>query len=342
MGHATRCIPIVKQLLVLENIEVIFAGEKSTLEILLSEFPMAKTFPLSGYKIKYYKYFSVSISIMLQIPKIIWAIVSEHFWLKKFINREGIDLVISDNRYGLFSKLVPTVFITHQVFISSPIFSKIINRLNHWFIKKYTQCWIPDFEGDFNLSGKLSHGKNLPNNCIYIDPVSRFLSSGNAILPVFDIAAIVSGPEGERTRFENYLIKLFDQTTRRIVFFRGVENNKTQLKHGNIHFYNNCSAEKMNKVLMQSKIVISRSGYTTVMDLYFLGKPAILFATIGQYEQEYLATYLFEKKQFYTTNSNNINLEAALVEMQNYKPTKKASRAICASLAIELLGASKK
>jgi uncharacterized protein (TIGR00661 family) len=338
LGHATRCIPIVKQLLENKNFEIIIGADKFTLAILKEEFPSLEIIKLRGYNVKYYKNISIPFSIFLQIPKIIAAILFEHFWLKKTISKHAIDLVISDNRYGLYCRTIPAIFITHQVFIVSPYFEKIIESINHWFIKKYTQCWIPDFDDAvYNLSGKLSHGKNLPENCIYIDPQSRFSESIISKNILYDIAIVVSGPENERTNFENYLLELLKNTILKIVFVRGLKNELKVLKQGNITFFNYCSSTELFEILKASKIIIAKSGYSTVMDLQAMGKQAILFPTKGQSEQEYLAAYLLEKKFFYTCNKSEFNLEKALTGVKNYLPAKKQSRKICNALVIDLL-----
>ena len=76
------------------------------------------------------------------------AIINEHRQLKLIIKEYGIDGVISDNRYGMYSKTIPCVFITHQLNIQSPILGSLINRVNKRLISKFSECWIPD---NFNV-----------------------------------------------------------------------------------------------------------------------------------------------------------------------------------------------
>ena len=49
------------------------------------------------------------------------------------------------------------------------------------------------------------------------------------------------------------------------------------------------NSEQLNTAFNESKMVLCRSGYTTVMDLAKLDKKAFFIPTPGQYEQEYLA-----------------------------------------------------
>lgn len=62
----------------------------------------------------------------------------------------------------------------------------------------------------------------------------------------------------------------------------------------------------------RSAFIISRSGYTTIMDLVKLGHPALLIPTPGQTEQEYLAKHLLEKKFFNCLLQKDISLPVLL------------------------------
>ncbi|MBK7872558.1 MAG: hypothetical protein IPJ74_18690 [Saprospiraceae bacterium] len=120
LGHATRCIPIVQELLD-QDAEVLLATNGGAFELLRKEFPTLIVEKLPAYNIRYANgnmYWNVGI----QLPKIIKAIVSEYYTLKKLIHQYQIDAIISDNRYGCFSKKVKCIFITHQINILIPNF----------------------------------------------------------------------------------------------------------------------------------------------------------------------------------------------------------------------------
>ena len=116
------------------------------------------TFP--GYEISYPENGSMVIKMMLSAPSILRKIKLEHKFLEKIIKEYSIDIVISDNRYGLWSETTKCVFITHQISIQVPKWLKLFEanlfNLNKRYIDKYSECWIPDFKGGLNLSGKLS------------------------------------------------------------------------------------------------------------------------------------------------------------------------------------------
>ena len=204
LGHATRCIPIIKYLLE-KKFEVIIAADGRPLQLLQKEFPALEFVVMPGYNISYPKNGSMVLKMAAQIPKILSGIKKENELLKKIIKEKKIDAVISDNRFGLWSKEVPCVFMTHQLMIKSPFGEKFIHELNKKYISKYTECWVPDVAGKSNLSGDLSHKFPLPANAKFVGILSRF--DNRRFAPqrnthFYDVAAIISGAEPQRTIFE--------------------------------------------------------------------------------------------------------------------------------------------
>ena len=130
IGHATRCIPIIRKLQE-HNFNVIIASSGRSLELLIQEFPNQDFIKIDDYNIKYYSFLPMAISILIQIPKILLSIKKEHAQLKSIINDFKIDGIISDNRYGMYSQEIPSVFITHQLEIQTPIFRSFIKKINH-------------------------------------------------------------------------------------------------------------------------------------------------------------------------------------------------------------------
>jgi len=178
LGHATRCVPIINALLATKK-EVIIAAEGFALEFLKKKFPNLQTVDFKGINIKYSSSNSQVWAIIWQMPKIVYAIFKEHFELKKIIQKYDIQAVISDNRFGLWNKKIKTIYITHQISVKISKRYEFLNKIAYLIhcqiIKKYSQCWIPDFEGENNLSGDLSHKYPLPKNAVFIGILSRFL-----------------------------------------------------------------------------------------------------------------------------------------------------------------------
>jgi len=149
LGHATRCIPVIKKL-ILQGNEVLIASDGKIEKLLKKEFPQLTFVFLQGYRVRYFSFLPMTFSMLLQLPKIAWRIFKEHRDLKKIIQHYRIDMVISDNRYGLWNKKINSVFITHQLMIKSPRALKFLEplmyRINKIFISKYDECRIPDDE----------------------------------------------------------------------------------------------------------------------------------------------------------------------------------------------------
>ena len=71
-------------------------------------------------------------------------------------------------------------------------------------------------------------------------------------------------------------------------------------------------------MILNSIVVISRPGYSSIMDLTTLGKRAIFIPTPGQTEQEYLARYLKDKKIYFSMEQDEFDLFYALEMSNNY------------------------
>ncbi|MBW6483678.1 MAG: glycosyltransferase [Vicingaceae bacterium] len=315
LGHAARCIPIINTLIELGH-EVIIAADNAPLNFLKTTFPQLQLVQLPGYTIRYITNGCMNFKILLQLPGFLKSIKKEHQLLITIIKENDIDLVISDNRYGCWSEKVASVFITHQLSIQAPFGKKWLNKMNHHFIQKFNECWIPDIESETNLSGNLSHIKKrnvLPT--FFIGSLSRFSGKMLSSEQKYDAFVIISGPEPQRTVFENLVAKQAEKTALKLVLVRGLPSeNKipTYLHSENLEVHNHLPTELFLEKIEQSNLVISRSGYSTIMDLAVLGKKAVLIPTPGQTEQEYLATYHFEKQHYFTQTQQEFNLEEAI------------------------------
>jgi uncharacterized protein (TIGR00661 family) len=321
LGHATRCIPIIRQLLKADY-EVIIAVERAQMDLLKNEFPSLRFVNLPGYRLKYgKKSVNTTLKIFLQIPKILIQINREKRWLNIFLKKESIDAVISDNRYGFHSKKIISIFITHQLCIKT-VFGKMIEKklqqINYKCINKFSFCWVPDFEKNNSLAGELSHPKIFPNIPIgYIGPLSRFEKKENPIN--YKLLILLSGPEPQRTILENIFLNELKSSHDKTILVRGLPGEKKSMGvPSNVEVYNHLSASELNKKICQSELVICRSGYSTVMDLARLGKKSIMIPTLGQTEQEYLADYLFEKKIAVKINQKEFSLRKAIEIAENF------------------------
>ena len=288
LGHATRCIPIIKNL-EKNGFTPIIASDGSALDLLTKEFPHLKTLELPSYNIEYAKKGEdFKWKLIKNSPKTLNAILSEKKLTKQWVSEFDLCGIISDNRLGVRSKKISSVFITHQLTVLSGKTTWISSKMHQHFIKKFKECWIPDFEEKPNLTGKLGHLKNTSLNLNYIGPLSRLEKQE---LPIqYDLMVILSGPEPQRTMLEEKLKNEIPRFVGNVVFIKGIlekEQKKEQIK--NITYYNFMTTNELEKTFNESQIVLCRSGYTTIMDLAKLQKKAFFIPTPGQFEQEYLA-----------------------------------------------------
>jgi len=314
IGHATRCIPIIKAL-ISNNFEVVIAADSRPLHLLSTEFPKLEIIRFEGYEIKYSNYLPMSISILLQAPKIWINIKKENKVINDIILDYKIDGVISDNRFGLYTEKIPCVFITHQLEIQSPFFTKTIQNINYRYINNFDACWVIDGQG-INLAGKLSITKILPNNTIYIGPQSRFEHQETE--KKYDFLAIVSGPEPQRTTLEKGLIKALKERKEKSLIVLGKPELNNSKKMGNLTIKSHLNAIDLNKVILESNLIICRPGYSTIMDLSKLNKKAFFIPTPGQTEQEYLAKLFKQKKICYFQEQDQFDLQKAVEESQRF------------------------
>ena len=308
LGHATRCIPIINALIE-NNFEPIIASDGLALNLLKKEFPNLKAIELPSYKIMYPKKGeNFKWKLIMDSPKWLKAIKAEEKYLKELILVENLDGIISDNRFGVYNKNIPSVFISHQLNVLSGSTTWFSSKIHQKIIKKYDECWVPDLKNDTNLSGKLGHLKNSNLKIKYIGPLSRFNKSDCDL--VYDLMVLLSGPEPQRSILENKLLVGLKDYRGKIIFVRGViEAQQAVVKSGNSVVYNFMTSKELEKTINQSKIVLSRSGYTTIMDLSKLEKKAFFIPTPGQFEQEYLANKLEESGLAPTCNQEDFNIE---------------------------------
>ena len=317
LGHATRSIPIINTLIA-HNFEPIIASDGVALSLLQKEFPNLITVELPSYNVTYAKkgkFFKLK--MIKDTPKLLKAIKSEKKATKQLIEAYKIDGIISDNRLGVYSKHIPSIFITHQLKVLSGTTTWFSTKIHEEFIRKFDVCWVPDVKGSPNLSGKLGHPKTFEIPTEYIGALSRFEKKDSPFLN--DILILLSGPEPQRTFLEEKLITEFKNYKGDVIFVKGVmeaEQTKEVLK--NITFYNFMTSSLLEKTINESALVISRSGYTTVMDLAKLNKKAFFIPTPGQFEQEYLAKRLTELNLVPSCCQEDFNL-SKLENIDNFK-----------------------
>ena len=289
LGHASRCIPIIRDQLNDGN-RVIVSANGGALSLLQSIFPNLEYIDIPFMEITYPEDGNMSRHFFWRGPALLQSIWREHFALKTMVKKHGIDIVISDSRFGLWSKKAHSIFITHQVRILSPHFEGIINLLNQWVMNRYDEVWIPDYAESPGLAGALSHPDHIPKHAKYIGPLSRFNEPIQKANEELEAVIIISGPEPQRSLFEAEMALRFIESDAPALMLRGKPHEPSEKIIGNLKIVGHLDDQSLIEALSGCKKVISRSGYSTIMDLDVLKIDAEYIPTPGQTEQEYLAT----------------------------------------------------
>ena len=300
LGHAARCVPLIRSYLS-KGDEVVLGGDGDSLLLLRRTFPDLRVVDLPSLELRYDEDPQQRSFYWRAIPLLIRFTLADRYYLRQVLAREKFDLVISDNRFGLFSRDVHSVYITHQLYPILPkrlrVFQPFARALHAYIYRRYDEVWVPDYE-EVNgcLSGNLSHGGRFDKKAKYIGPLSRFQDveeiDGNK---TYQVVAIVSGLEPQRTIFEREIIQRFENQEDQILLVRGkMGTPQTVIQKNAMTIVPSITDKDMVAVVRGAEKIIARSGYSTIMDLHALGvlEKAELHPTPGQSEQEYLSSLL--------------------------------------------------
>jgi predicted glycosyltransferase len=314
LGHATRCIPLIRELAG-RGFDVSLGSDGLALELLRKEFPQLACFELPAYNIRYHVGGSLSLKLLLQSYRVLRAMKHEENWLKQNAVHGRWQAIISDGRFGLWSREIFSVIISHQINFMMPggfgWISPLVNGINHARLRKFHRIWIPDEPGEANLAGLLSHTGCFPEKSRFIGIQSRLKKPAEAEIR-WELLVLLSGPEPQRTVLEKIIaaqLALFSPG--RVLFIRGTNAGSLSVSNRLVEIRNLATSSEISEAMESAACVLSRSGYSTVMDLVSAGRRAILIPTPGQTEQEYLAAYLSKRKMFCSVVQKKLNLAHA-------------------------------
>lgn len=315
LGHASRCIPLIDRLKRQGN-SIAIASDGIALELLKKNYPSIQTFTLPSYDITY-KYASMELNMLLQGPKILSVARQEEKAMKTIVEVWKPDLIISDNRFGVRHRSCKSIFLTHQLQVlgKNKLFSRIATWLHTSMIKKFDECWVPDYEGKDALAGAMSQAQ-LSIPVIYLGPLSRIQKKPT--FPTLDILVVLSGPEPQRTILEDLLLQELKTLCHlNIHIVRGITGGiSIPCSCTNIGCSDIAESKELNELLNSARLIICRSGYSSMMDLAVLDTPAILIPTPGQYEQEYLAQQA-DRQNRYTAVAQS-EIDRLIPSIENY------------------------
>lgn len=316
LGHATRSITVINSLIA-TGCKVIIASDGNSLNVLKKQFPFLDSEVLPSYSPVYPATGNMALAMLKQAPKMLVNIRNEQSVIKKIALKYKAEIIFSDNRYGCFTDFTKNIFLSHQLMIQAPeslqFLQPSINRLHAKYINRFHECWIPDVQQGFKLSGVLSVNKYIKIPQFNCGLLSTFQFSNISDDSKFDLVAILSGPEPQRTIFEGMIIEQLEKIRCRSLVIRGKISDPNEIPdRGIVQFKNYVTAEEIVQHLSTDTLVIARSGYSTIMDLAQLGVRALLVPTPGQTEQEYLASYLDDNKIFMMQTQNNLDIQKAI------------------------------
>lgn len=312
LGHATRCVPVVEHLLALDA-KPILGADRAPLAVLRDAFPQLPHVRLPGADVRYARGRSQALALAAQFPALLRSVRTEHHHFLQLRRSLQLDAVISDQRFGLHAPGLPSVLITHQLFPFTPLAQGLLRRYNHRAIARFHRCWVPDRAEAPGLAGELAHGNGLPRNARYIGPLSRLVPErGAPPAEAYRVVAVISGPEPQRTLLEEALLAQLAAIPGRHLLVRGVPGAGGDVLRDNVRCVTHLGGDALTGALLQAGLIVSRTGYTTLMDLAILGRRALLIPTPGQPEQEYLGRLHGHGGRFLVQAQHQLDVAAAL------------------------------
>ncbi len=343
LGHATRSIPVIEELLK-QHVRVSIAGNGDSMALLHAAFPDLECHYLPGLPITYPVSVPLALHFSLQFRALSEAVSAEHEATEQLVKLLQPDAIISDNRYGAWSEQVPSIFIGHQLDIQLPSLLKpgtpLLRKVNTRLLRHFQSVWVPDLPGSGNLTGKLSHGNFIDKTIHprYIGLLSRFRNCAISDTPDrYELLIILSGPEPQRTHFESMCLKEAVKTGLKTLLVRGRPTEQITREEGNLTIVSHLDSPTLHFHLLHSRYILSRSGHTTLMDLATIGRSAICIPTPGQTEQEYLAQYLSKQGFIVYRSQDNFDLSVALAELENCKVMPSGGNELLTSAVADFL-----
>ncbi|MEM9050657.1 MAG: glycosyltransferase [Bacteroidota bacterium] len=322
LGHATRSVPVIKSILNY-GAELELATTGIAAAFLKNEFPNLIVHHLEDKEVIYSSK-GAKTALFKRAFQQEAINISQQREIRRLCAENDITHIVSDNVYGAYDPNLKNALITHQLSLKTPFGSGMVNRrLANW-INKFSEVWIPD-DPEFKLAGRLAQNPrvNVPRHHLGI--LSRIPEPKSASVSKYKIGVLLGGPEPQRSILEERVLDALNDVEGKKVIFRGSKDS--QLERTDWKIYNFGTAEEMGEIIQACELVISRSGYSSVMDLMGRAKSILLVPTPGQTEQEYLAEHLTRFPNVLRCNQENLDssiIEKALQSKEDSleKPTR--------------------
>jgi UDP:flavonoid glycosyltransferase YjiC (YdhE family) len=324
LGHAMRDIPIIRTLLAHDH-DVTVAACGNALNALKLEFPQCRFIEFEDYPSPYSSGSLFLPKFFLYLPILLNAVSNERQHLAKILEKDHYDLIISDNRLGVYSSEVPSIFITHQLHYHMPFAIWPVElfalRTNTYLHRKYDRIIVPDNPpGAESLAGKLARpGSEDTRLRAFFSGILTSIQKRD-LAEDLDYLIMISGPEPQRTKLEDILLPSIHELDGKSMVILGSPKRKTEISGTDtctVKGY--VSNEEKVQLMNRAKFVICRSGYTTMMELAELKKKRGLFIpTPGQTEQEYLSWYYQKQGWFHSQSQYRLKLAEDVPAARGY------------------------
>ncbi len=316
LGHATRSLVLIRALIERGDHVIILMQPGPGMRLLQSElgdaceyYPFRDTpAPFSRYPAVFY------LRMATAMPWVLAGYRREHRLTEKLVAERRLDCVVSDSRLGVWSGQVPSYCIFHSIHQRVPFFSRFTERFVEWgqrdLLKGFSKVLIPDVADGGGLSGWLGHDPAFDwgdGRLVYIGPLSsvKRIDCEQDI----DVFFSVSGIEPQRGLLEKLVLEALPGLSGRIVVTLGRPHDDGECREiAGASVYGYLDRERQGEMLNRAKLVFTRSGYTTLMELAGLGKHALFVATPGQSEQEYLARFHRERGHVWSVEQKHLDI----------------------------------
>ncbi|MFZ2471122.1 MAG: hypothetical protein WAW52_04180 [Methanothrix sp.] len=327
LGHSTRDIPIIEELLQRGH-EVTVGTSGNALALLKRECPQCNFINFKDYPVPCSSSRFFLPAFAAGLPALLRAIVREKKRFEGILAENSFDLIISDNRMNVYSQKIPSYFITHQLRYSVPRLLYPLEMMtlpfNSLFHRHFEGVIVPDIDpngGSKNLSGKLCRSNlGATKRRVYYAGILTSIKK-MAVTEDLDFLAIISGPEPQRTKLEEIIMKQVQTLPGEKVVLLGSPQNDSHRKvdeHTTVHSY--VSTEEKAVLMNRARFIITRSGYTTMMEMAELDKKHGLFTpTPGQTEQEYLSRYYARAGWFLSKSQYKLKLAEDVAQAMQYR-----------------------
>ncbi len=315
LGHTSRCIPLAQHYHS-QGHHIFFAGNALQQQLFTASCPFVTTLDLDGYRISYPqegRHFMLKMA--MQLPRLQQTITREQQWLRQQMQHHAFDVILSDNRYGLYHPAAQSILLTHQLHIQtgSRLGNSIIRHRTQQLINRFDACWVVD-DAHIRLAGILSDPISLKIPARYIGWLSQFqLKAYISPHPLQGhpyVLAVLSGPEPMRTQLEALFLKQMKALPGQQFIMTGGTLHQPGHVPDNVRYIPLAGSQEMYTYLQHADSVISRSGYSTVMDVICMQRPALFIPTPGQTEQELIARTLQAKKWFQCSSQDKLDIAA--------------------------------